>query len=64
MGYQVVDAVTPLGVDRRGVAYNAELLLLDSDRENDQRTLTLSRNLSEAFVKASTLSGCFGRSPW
>lgn len=59
MGYQVVDAVTILGTTRRGVAYNAELLLLDSDRENDRRILSLSRNLSEAVTKASSAGGMF-----
>lgn len=59
MGYQVVDAVTTLGTVRRGVAYNAELFLLDSERENDRRVLSLSRNLSEAVDKASSATGMF-----
>lgn len=59
MGYQVVEAVTPLGLARRGVAYNAELLLLDSERDTDRRTLSLSRNLSEAVTKASSSVGMF-----
>ncbi len=59
MGYQVVDAVTNQGVSRRGVAYNAELLLLDADSDSDRRILSLNRHLSEAVTKASSAVGVF-----
>lgn len=56
MGYQVVDAVTSDFRTARGVVYNAEVLLLDADSQNDRRIM-LSRSLSEAVKTASSTIG-------
>ena len=58
MGYQVVDAVTADYKKKRGIVLNAELLVLDEDRQTD-RLVVLRKSASEALKAASSTAGKF-----
>ncbi len=58
MGYQVVDAITADFKKKRGVVFNAELLVLDEDRQED-RIVMLRKSASEALRAARNTAGKF-----
>jgi hypothetical protein len=58
MGYQVVDVVTNDYRTKRGVVYNAELLALDEEAQNN-RLILLTKSANDALRAASASTGRF-----
>ncbi len=55
MGYQIVEAVTADHKTKRGIAYNAELLLFDEEPRRMFRTATFAQLLNEARISTDEI---------
>ena len=55
MGYQIVEAVTADYKTKRGIAYNAELLLFDEESSRMFRTATFAQLLNEARISTDEI---------